>query len=208
MLNTLENMNIQWFEWINASSHPPALTQSFAYFIAEILIYILASWIVVFWIARPQAKIRSALLYAALSTGGALAINQLIGQFYYHPRPLEMGIGHTLAKHVLENSFPSDHGTVFFAMGLALLWLAKTRLWGNLITLSGVAVAWSRIYLGVHFPLDMLGAFCVSLLATGVLFLLFPIIEKSLEPAITRVYEFVVRLLHLPRSLFPIGHKK
>ena len=204
---TIENYNIALFQWINASSQPPALTQGFAFFTAEILIYILTAGIVIAWIARPQGGMRSALLYAVLSAGLALGINQLIGLFYYHPRPFEMGIGHTLTKHVLETSFPSDHGTVFFSMGLALLWVTQTRRWGWLITGTGLAVAWSRIYLGVHFPLDMLGALLVSLLATGIMLPFYPVIEKTLQPAITRLYEYFVKMLRLPTSLFPLARQ-
>ncbi len=208
MSDMLETLNIQWFHWINASAHPPAITQGLAYFCAEILIYLLALGLIILWVARPDRKFRSALLYAALTAGVGLAINQLIGQFYYHPRPFELGIGHTLAKHVVETSFPSDHGTVFFSIGLALLWMARTRRWGWLVTAAGVAVAWSRIYIGVHFPMDMLGALLVSLLASGVMLLPYPLIEKTLQPAITRLYEYVVVKLHLPTALFPLSVQK
>jgi len=205
MSDTLETLNITWFHWINASAHPPAFTQGMAFFCAEILIYMLAGWMVILWIIRPQPQIRTALLYAVLSASAGLVINQLIGLFYYHPRPFELGIGHILSKHVLETSFPSDHGVVFFATGLALLFRRETRGWGFLVMSAGLCVAWSRIYIGLHFPLDMLGAFGVSLLASGMLFLVLPVIDKTLQPAVTRLYDWLIKKLHLPTSLFPLS---
>jgi undecaprenyl-diphosphatase len=32
------------------------------------------------------------------------------------------------------------------------------------MAVSGIAIAWARIYLGVHFPLDMVGAAIVAVL--------------------------------------------
>jgi len=203
----IEKWNIELFHWINASSHPATLAQNFAYFCAEILIYVLAAGIVIAWIYHPQRRFRAILLCATVSAGLGLAVNQLIGVFWYHPRPFELGIGHTLVRHVPETSFPSDHGVVFFAIGLALLWITGTRRWGVGVIAAGMVVAWSRIYIGVHFPADMLGSFIVSLLATRIAHLFLPFIEQTLEPGITRLYEFLVRILHLPASIFPLSDK-
>ncbi|MEX8493621.1 phosphatase PAP2 family protein [Sphaerotilus sp.] len=59
--------------------------------------------------------------------------------------------------HAPDASFPSDHGTVFSAVSLCLL-LAGEWVWGLAVLMVGMGVAWARVYLGVHFPLDMLGA--------------------------------------------------
>jgi len=201
--NQLENWNIEFFHWINASANPPVFVPPTAYFCAEILLYILALWMVIAWI-RGKASIRVGLLYATLSTGLGLGINQLIGQLWYHPRPFEMGIGQLLLKHAPNTSFPSDHGLVFFSIGLALLWLTSTRRLGAIITLTGVIVAWSRIYLGVHFPLDMLGSFVVAIISTGFIYLFLPFIKTTIEPKVTSLYDFFIKTLHLPQSLFPV----
>ncbi|EJK37092.1 phosphatase PAP2 family protein, partial [Klebsiella pneumoniae] len=55
-----------------------------------------------------------------------------------------------------DDSFPSDHGTVSFTFALAFLFWH--RLWsGALLMAIAAAIAWSRVYLGVHWPLDMVG---------------------------------------------------
>ncbi|MGG7993411.1 phosphatase PAP2 family protein [Klebsiella aerogenes] len=60
-------------------------------------------------------------------------------------------------------SFPSDHATLFFSAGMSLL-LAGAKRSGGLILLLSILVAWSRVFLGVHFPLDMAGAALVAVL--------------------------------------------
>lgn len=68
-----------------------------------------------------------------------------------------IGLGHTFLAHAPDSSFPSDHATVFATLCVTLSAQRLTRL--ALATLAiGSAVAWARIFLGVHFPLDMIGA--------------------------------------------------
>ncbi len=83
------------------------------------------------------------------------------GTLWFHPRPFMIPLGHTWISHPADNSFPSDHGTVMFSAAFALLSL-RLRAPGLLMLLAALPVAWSRIYLGVHFPLDMVGAALVA----------------------------------------------
>lgn len=201
----LEQLNLSLFDSINAATaHPPPFLLFCAIFSAEVLIYLLAVSIIIGWI-RKDSNFRAALLTAVLAAVIGLLLNQAIGLVWYHPRPFEMGVGHSLMKHVIETSFPSDHATVFFSIGLSLLAIKQSRNWGIIISLLAVLVAWSRIYLGIHFPFDMIGSLLVALVAVTISLRFRPVIEKKLEPALTRFYEKIVKLLHLPESLFPTG---
>jgi undecaprenyl-diphosphatase len=62
--------------------------------------------------------------------------------------------GHALVARPHSHSFPSGHATTSFACA-AVLALALPRLRVPLALLAA-AVAWSRVYVGVHFPLDVL----------------------------------------------------
>lgn len=72
-------------------------------------------------------------------------------------------IGYNFLHHAADDSFPSDHGTVIFTFALAFL--CWHRLWsGSLLMVLAVVIAWSRVYLGVHWPLDMLGGLLAGMI--------------------------------------------
>jgi len=203
MQTTIENWNLALFGWINVGEAPPAVLVNIALFAADTLIFVLAAWMVVYWV-RGSVAARTGLIFASVSAGFGLGVNQIIGLFWYHPRPFEMGVGQTLMPHVIESSFPSDHGVIFFSIGLALWWVSATRRWGVLITALGMLVAWSRVYLGVHFPFDMLGSFVVALAVVALLHWAIPFIGSGLEPFLSRLYGSIVKALRLPRRWFPV----
>src|SRR5690606_17364220 len=64
-------------------------------------------------------------------------------------------------------SFPSGHAMQSMALATALLVLAWNTRWRWPVLLAGAAftgiVGLSRVYLGVHFPSDVLAGWCASL---------------------------------------------
>ncbi|MFZ6674484.1 undecaprenyl-diphosphatase [Undibacterium sp. Xuan67W] len=114
---------------------------------------------------RGDTPARNLALKSTAVTLTALGMNQLIIAYWPHPRPFMISLGHSFIPHAADASFPSDHGTVFAAIALTFLLSSVWSLTGWIVAVAGTLVAWSRIFLGVHFPLDMLGAVVVSGLA-------------------------------------------
>ena len=160
----MEKINDYLFLLINATSASPLWLLSTALFIADYLVYLIPVVLAALWLWGRSREVAVKALSAALI---ALGINQLIGLLYVHPRPFMIGIGHTFIVHAADSSFPSDHGTLFFAVALGLL---AGRVWlvGLAVLLTGMVVAWSRLYLGLHFPFDMLGALLVAGLGNAI----------------------------------------
>ena len=64
-------------------------------------------------------------------------------------------------------SFPSGHTTVSFAGALVCYRMLPRRYGIPALVLAGV-IGFSRLYLGVHFPSDVLGGFLVALVGSWV----------------------------------------
>jgi len=198
----MENWNISLFLFVNAGEHPSPVFLEAARWTAEWVIFAVALGMALGWM-YGRSPFRASVMNAGLAAGLGLGINQLIGLIWYHPRPFELGIGHQFLPHGLETSFPSDHATVLWTLGFSLLAQRSTRFWGIFISILGVAVAWSRLYLGIHFPFDMLGSLMVAVLSVLVLWPFKPLVATHVFPRVERIYEGIIRILRLPYWLFP-----
>lgn len=157
----LESFNQSLFLLINATPASAPFSIQLATFIARDVMRLLPVLLFALWLwGRPA--LRDTILKALLFTGAALLGNWLVGLVWPHPRPFAVPIGYTFLAHDATPSFPSNHGTIFAMMALCW-WFSPARGWGWLLAVAGTAVAWSRVFLGVHFPLDMLGALLVSI---------------------------------------------
>jgi len=161
----MESLNQTLFLWLNASEHPSALALMPAIFLAEWFIWTIPFLIGIGWLCGNEDT-RKAMLVATASGLLGLLINQVIGLAWSHPRPFIIGLGHTLVPHVADSSFPSDHLTLWWAVAFSLMLQRGQRIAGIGSALLGIPIAWARIYLGVHFPLDMFGAAAVAAISS------------------------------------------
>ena len=157
---TLSELNLSLFSWINASPEASNASIHFAIFIANDLLYCMILLFAWFWL-RGNYDTKKQILKAFIFTSIAILISQCISHVYYHPRPFVMEVGRTLIYHAPNGSFPSDHMLIFSSIAFSYLFSAQRKL-GIFLLVIAWLVAWSRVYLGVHFPLDMLGAFLLA----------------------------------------------
>ena len=157
---------------------PETLTLLFRAITHLIDIPVIISWvlIVAFIFYRKQWKMDSYLMLGNLTLAGILIVT--FKNIYQRPRPEIL--------HLVEEkgfSFPSGHSlAVTIMVGTLIVILSqriKNTVWRKivqiLLSLYIFSVLVSRIYLGVHYPSDVIASLCVGL---GVLFMEFPFYDK------------------------------
>lgn len=201
-MDHIESWNTALFLAINAGAAPPRAMLLVARTLAIGAPFIAGLVLVVSWVRRDRVT-RQHLLDAVLTAGIGLAIAQSITRLWYHPRPFELGLGHQFMAHAAEASFPSDHATLLFGLAIPLLTAKEMQGSGSMFALLALGAAWARVYLGVHFPLDMVGGLGVALLATMIVRLLHAPLHAGVYPPLLRLYETILMWLRLPARIFP-----
>ncbi|CAM5246126.1 Phosphatase PAP2 family protein OS=Streptomyces fumanus OX=67302 GN=GCM10018772_29040 PE=4 SV=1 [Streptomyces fumanus] len=149
-----------------------------------IVLLVLACW----WTVRRRggedaATSVAALLWAPLAAGVAVLINVPIRGFVERPRPFKTHQGlEVLVDGKNDYSFVSDHATLVMAMAVGLF--VANRKFG----IAGIVLAllggFCRVYMGVHYPTDVVGGFA---LGTAVALLLSPVAMALLTPVVRAV---------------------
>ncbi|WP_298292195.1 phosphatase PAP2 family protein [Thiomonas sp.] len=172
-----------------ASGSAGAVSIGIARVLAEYAIAAVPLLLVWGWLRQPAG--RAALLQATAAALLALGVNQLIGTVFFEPRPFAIGLGPALLAHAPDSGFPSDHVTVLAAVAVSLLLHPAWRRTGMLLAALAAAVAWARVYLGVHWPLDMVGAVIVGGATALALHAARRLLIAPLLPPLLRLYRWL-----------------
>lgn len=111
----------------------------------------------------PRTRRSGAILLAALCLD-VLLCNVLLKHIFARIRPCDVNTAvQLLIPRPHDFSFPSGHTAASFAAASALYFAGEKRLWGPAAILAGL-IAFSRMYLYVHYPTDILGGMIVGIL--------------------------------------------
>lgn len=113
----------------------------------------------------PKTRRAGMAALAALAIG-ALCTNVVLKHLVARPRPwLDVAGLIPLVYEPDPNSFPSGHTCAAFAFAGAMAGTLPVA-WGKALALCGAALmGFSRLYVGVHYPSDVLAGLLVGLLA-------------------------------------------
>ena len=118
------------------------------------------------WFQPGEANLKNRKIVLATLAGAVLGVvaGRLLADFLpFRVRPLnspELGLvvpyGVSGDPFRRWSSFPSDHAMVFFAMSSGL-WYVSTALGAGLTLYVAFIIALPRVYLGYHYPTDVIG---------------------------------------------------
>lgn len=79
---------------------------------------------------------------------------EIVRFFYPRPRPYVTLVFQPLIEPNFTSAFPSGHASLYFALATAIFLL--NRRWGYWFLAGAVLIALGRVYVGVHWPADVL----------------------------------------------------
>ncbi len=225
-MSTLLQLNYAVFQDINAPAGTNPVLDTIMIFCANWLIYFFLVILIMQWgipvrlrkqpispgqVEALQAR-RAAVIWAGIACLIAYAINLLIEQFLFEPRPFVTHRVHLLITHAADSAFPSDHTSWAFAVVGVFLFLllpACFKIWRNhpsehdqsrfiilvwpcFLTVVAVIMAFSiglsRIFVGVHYPGDIIGGIIDGLLAAAIATLLYHLLHKPTSTVLNLAY--------------------
>lgn len=193
-MDFLESLNQSLFLLINADPATPAWRLHAGLLAANQLILLVPGVMAAVWLWGGQAQ-RSLMLKSLASIAVALAASYLFGVLWPHPRPFMIGLGHTFFEHKPTSSFPSNHAIIIATFAFALILDRRWAAWGWLALAGAVLVGTSRVYLGVHFPLDIAGGLLLAPLAAAVTI---PVWRRAGAPLTAAAQGLYRKVLALP----------
>ncbi|MBU2667984.1 phosphatase PAP2 family protein [Actinoplanes bogorensis] len=106
---------------------------------------------------QPVAQLGAALV-------AAFAMAQVLAHVSNQVRPFQSHPVHQLIAHGPGVSLPSDHATAAFAIAFGVYAFLSHR-WGLALTGAALVIGFARIWVGVHYPGDVLAGAVIALLA-------------------------------------------
>ena len=158
---SLDQLNLYLFHLLNVPDQASIWMINYASLIAHDLVYVFLLIFAIAWL-RGSHEVKTGIIKAAIFTAITLSISEVLSTVLYTPRPFVMEVGRTLIEHAPTGSFPSNHMSIFSGIAFAYYFSAQRDL-GRILLWTAWLVAWSRVYVGVHFPIDMVGAFLIAL---------------------------------------------
>lgn len=183
-------MNDWLFSLINGMANSSVLLDGFMIIVSKALPYlyiVLLLGLYVQGFRKDSFKLRG----ESFATGVLLVLcligSFILGSVFYENRPF---VDHPEAililNHAADASFPSDHavGTMAIACGI-LFYCWRLGTW---MVYGSVLVGFSRVFVGNHYPGDILGAFILVWVITAVY-------NKTIRRGVVRAYRGLDRRL-------------
>jgi len=158
---SLDQLNLYLFHILNVPDQASIWMINYASLIAHDLVYLFLLIFAIAWF-RGSYEVKTGIIKAFIFTAITLLMSEVLSAVLNTPRPFMMDVGRTLIEHAPTGSFPSNHMSIFSGIAFAYYFSPQRDL-GRILIWTAWLVAWSRVYVGVHFPIDMLGAFLMAI---------------------------------------------
>lgn len=142
-----------------------ALLDSSMVFLSEYLAFLVPLTLSYLWFLDRKGKEDAVLTGFSVLLG--IGFTYFMGLFYFHNQPFTSF--DTLVSGVPDNAFPSQHTAGMFSAFWPLIYRERKKL-AMLIGAAAVLTGFGRVYVGLHYPLDILGATVSSVVGFGLVY--------------------------------------
>lgn len=161
------SIDVQVFNVIRGFVGTTDALDFFGVFCASILLPIMMISLVFsarFMRRKDHVAPRDIILQALCAAGLGFFLREMIGLLHFRARPFMFHSFEPLIRlSFIDSSFPSGHAMAAFA--LATIILKYDTLWGAIFAVFAGLVAWGRVYVGVHYPSDVIAGAILGVLS-------------------------------------------
>lgn len=157
------------FQKINGLAGKKPVLDELAVFFASYLAYPLTILeLIILW----QNKTNSRFVYQTIGAAilARLIIAEVLHCFFPRQRPCAEGRAKSLINCPESKSFPSGHATFYFSVAVSIFLFNQPI--GLLLLAATILIAFFRIFVGVHWPSDILAGAVIGISSNWIIFLL------------------------------------
>lgn len=151
---------------------------------AETLALLVPVALIYLWFDSTEGRRDSLFTFAATISG--IAATYVLGLLYFHHQPF-YAYDTIISGRELNNAFASQHTATMFSVFWSFLYLKRRKLaW--LFGLTGLLTGFGRVFVGLHYPLDILGGILSGLIGLSAAVLIFRLLEAEIDRLIELSY--------------------
>jgi undecaprenyl-diphosphatase len=175
------NIDYLIFQKINNLAGRYLVVDNLAKFLATYFGYILI-FILILYLLKSYKRYWKLIIEIILAgVLSRLVLTEIIRFFYKRPRPFVENNVNLLLNHSPSTSFPSGHAAFYFAIAtVVFLYYKKVhprpKFWwgaGLLFFFASFLISLSRVFVGIHWPSDILGGAVVGIISGIIVLKLF-----------------------------------